>query len=57
MDKVEPEISGLTKQQEATNILQVLDKPEEVSDALLSRLDIFSCIIDYGNYCISIIHP
>ena len=56
MDKVEPEIGGLTKQ-EATNILQVLDKPEDVSDALLSRLDIFSCIIEYGNYCISIIYP
>ncbi len=49
MDKVEPEIGGLTKQ-EATNILEVLDKPEDVSDALLSRFDIFSCIMEYGNY-------
>ena len=36
VDKVEPEFGGLAKQ-EATNILQVLDTPEDVSDALLSR--------------------
>ncbi len=49
MDKVEPEFGGLAKQ-EATNILQVLDKPEDVSDASLSRFDIFSFIMEYGNY-------
>ncbi len=49
MDKVEPEFGGLAKQ-EATNIRQVLDKPEDVSDALLSRFDIFSFIMEYGNY-------
>ena len=49
MDKVEPEFGGLAKQ-EATNILQVLDTPEDVSDALLSRFDIFSFIMEYGNY-------
>ena len=49
MDKVEPEFVGLAKQ-EATNIRQVLDKPEDVSDALLSRFDIFSFIMEYGNY-------
>ena len=49
MDKVEPEIGGLTKQ-EATNILQVLDKPEDVSDVLLSRFDSFSVIMEYNNY-------
>ncbi len=49
MDKVEPEFGGLAKQ-EATTILQVLDKPEDVSDALLSRFDIFSFIMEYGNY-------
>ncbi len=45
VNKVEPGFGGLTKQ-EATNILQVLDKPQDVSDALLSRCDIFSLIID-----------
>ena len=49
MDKVEPEFGGLAKQ-EATNILQVLDKPEDVSDALLSRFDSFSVIMEYNNY-------
>jgi hypothetical protein len=49
VDKVEPEFGGLAKQ-EAMNILQVLDKPEDVSDALLSRFDIFSFIMEYGNY-------
>ncbi len=49
MDKVDPEIGGLAKQ-EATNILQVLDKPEDVSDALLSRFDSFSVIMEYNNY-------
>ncbi len=49
MDKVEPEFGGLAKK-EATNILQVLDTPEDVSDALLSRFDIFSFIMEYGNY-------
>ena len=61
MDKVEPEFGGLAKQ-EATNILQVLDKPEDVSDTLLSRFDSFSVIMEYNklrfyNYCISIIYP
>ena len=32
------------------NILQVLDKPEDVSDALLSRFDSFSVIMEYGNF-------
>jgi hypothetical protein len=49
VDKVEPEFGGLAKQ-EATNILQVLDKPEDVSDALLSRFDSFSVIMEYNNY-------
>ncbi len=49
MDKVEPEFGGLAKQ-EATNILQVLDTPEDVSDAFLSRFDICSFIMEYGNY-------
>jgi hypothetical protein len=49
VDKVEPEFGGLAKQ-EATNILQVLDTPEDFSDALLSRFDIFSFIMEYGNY-------
>jgi hypothetical protein len=49
VDKVEPEFGGRAKQ-EATNILRVLDKPEDVSDALLSRFDIFSFIMEYGNY-------
>ncbi len=49
MDKVEPEFGGLAKQ-EATNILQVLDKPEDVSYALLFRFDIFSFIMEYGNF-------
>ena len=61
MDKVEPEFGGLAKQ-EATNIRQVLDKPEDVSDALLPRFDSFSVIMEYNklcfyNYCISIIYP
>ena len=61
MDKVEPEFGGLAKQ-EATNILQVLDKPEDVSDALLSRFDSFSFIMENNNYAFitiifSIIYP
>jgi hypothetical protein len=43
VDKVEPEFGGFAKQ-EATNILQVLDKMEDISEALLSRFDIFSLI-------------
>jgi hypothetical protein len=49
VDKVETEFGGLAKH-EATNIRQVLDTPEDVSDALLSRFDIFSFIMEYGNY-------
>jgi hypothetical protein len=49
VDKVEPEFGGLAKQ-EAMNILRVLDTPEDVSDAFLSRFDIFSFILEYGNY-------
>jgi hypothetical protein len=49
VDKVEPEFDGLAKQ-EATNIFQVLDKPEDISDALLSRFGIFSFLMEYGNY-------
>jgi hypothetical protein len=49
VDKVEPEFGGLAKQ-EATNIHQALGKPEDVSDALLSRFDIFSFIMEYSNY-------
>jgi hypothetical protein len=49
VDKVEPEFGGLAKQ-EATNIRQVLDKPEDVSDVLLSRFDSFSVIMEYNNY-------
>ncbi len=49
MDKVEPEFGGLAKQ-EATNIHQVLDKPDDVSESVLSRFDIFSFIIESGNY-------
>ncbi len=54
VDKVEPEFGGLAKQ-EATNIHQALDNPEDVSEALLSRFDIFSFIIEYGNYAFLII--
>jgi hypothetical protein len=49
VDKVEPEFGGLAKQ-EATNIRQVLDKPEDVSDALLPRFDSFFFILEYDNY-------
>jgi hypothetical protein len=49
VDKFEPEFGGLAIQ-EANNILQVLDETEDVSKALLSRFDIFSLIIEYGNY-------
>ncbi len=49
MDKFEPEFGGLAIQ-EAINILQVLDETEDVSKALLSRFDIFSLIIKYGNH-------
>ncbi len=49
VNKVEPGFGGLAKQ-EAMNILQVLDKPEDVSDVLLSRFDSFSVIMEYNNY-------
>jgi len=49
VDKVEPEFDGLAKQ-EAMNIFQVFDKPEDVSDALLSRFDSFFFILEYDNY-------
>ena len=48
VDKVEPEFGGL-KKPEAMSILQVLDKLEDVSDALLSRFDFFSVIMEYNN--------
>ena len=54
MDKFEPEFGGLAIQ-EAINILQVLDETEDVSKALLSRFDIFSLIIEYGNYAFFIV--
>jgi hypothetical protein len=38
VNKVEPEFGGLEKP-ESMSILQVLDKLEDVSDALLSRFD------------------
>ena len=38
VDKVEPEFGGLEKP-EAMSILQVLDKLEDISDALLSRFE------------------
>ena len=43
VDKVDPEFGGLEKP-EAMSILQVLDKLEDVSDALLSRFESFSFI-------------
>ena len=43
VDKVDPEFGGL-KKPEAMSILQVLDKLEDVSDALLSRFESFSFI-------------
>ena len=46
VDKVEPEFGGLEKP-EGMSILQVLDKLEDVSDALLSRFDSFSFITEY----------
>ena len=49
VDKVDPEFGGL-KKPEAMSILQVLDKLEDVSDALLSRFDSFSVIMEYNNY-------
>ncbi len=49
MDKFEPECGGLAIQ-EAINIPHVLDETEDFSKALLSRFDIFSFIIKYGNY-------
>ncbi len=45
VDKVEPEFGDLEKP-EAMSILQVLDKLEDVSDALLSRFDSFSFITE-----------
>ncbi len=39
VDKVDPEFGGL-KKPEAMSILQVLDKLEDVSDALLSSLNL-----------------
>jgi hypothetical protein len=49
VDKVEPEFGDLEKP-EAMSILQVLDKLEDVSDALLSRFDSFFFIMEYNNY-------
>ena len=49
MDKVDPEFGDLEKP-EGMSILQVLDKLEDVSDALLSRFDSFSVIMEYNNY-------
>jgi hypothetical protein len=49
MDKVDPEFGDLEKP-EGMSILQVLDKLEDVSDALLSRFDSFSVIMEYINY-------
>ena len=40
VDKVKPEFGDLEKP-EAMSILQVLDKLEDVSDALLSRFEFF----------------
>ncbi len=40
VDKVDPEVGGLIKQ-EAMSFLQVLNKAEDVSDALVSRFDPF----------------
>jgi hypothetical protein len=40
VDKVEPEFGGLEKP-EGISILQVLDKLEDISDALLSRFEFF----------------
>jgi len=57
VDKVDPEFGGLEKP-EGMSILQVLDKLEDVSDALLSRFDSFSFITEYlcfNIYGISII--
>jgi hypothetical protein len=45
VDKVEPEFGDLEKP-EATSILQVLDKLEDVYDTLLSRFDYFSFITE-----------
>ena len=45
VDKVDPEFGGL-KKPEAMSILQVLDKLEDVSDALLCRFDTFSFIME-----------
>jgi hypothetical protein len=45
VDKVEPAFCDLEKP-EAMSILQVLDKLEDVSDALLSRFDSFSFITE-----------
>ena len=49
VDKVDPEFGDLEKP-EGMSILQVLDKLEDVSDALLSRFDSFSVIMEYINY-------
>ena len=43
VDKVDPKFGGL-KKPEAMSILQVLDKLEDVSDALLSWFESFSFI-------------
>ncbi len=45
VDKVEPEFGGLEKR-EAVSSLHVLDKVEDVSDALLCRFDTFSFIME-----------
>jgi hypothetical protein len=44
VDKVKPEFGGLEKP-EAMSSLHVLDKVEDVSDALLSRFNTFSFIM------------
>ena len=61
MDKVDPEFGDL-EIPEGMSILQVLDKLEDVSDALLSRFDSFSFIMENNNYAFitiifSIIYP
>ncbi len=47
VDKVEPELGGLEKR-EAMSSLHVLNKVEDVSDALLCRFDTFSSL--WNNY-------
>ncbi len=45
VDKVEPEFGGLEKREEMSS-LHVLNKVENVSDALLCRFDTFSFIME-----------